>query len=256
VRLAPAFAHSGTVERGAGEQKHHDLETHGQRVRLYDGESIAGRSGNPGRKENLTPGAGEDLRRAPRSVRREFFRLFFRRQTPQEDSPPREYIRRAQGSGFIISEEGYILTNNHVVENADKITVELVDGRTLDAEIVGTDPESDVAVVRIRTDKLTPVALDKRSGTEELRGRKREPMRRPPGKLSRPLGLTVRDLMPEQAQRAGLKDQTGVAILKVSPGAEYVDREVVMDGNLITSRWPPDLPAFCRQIFAAIRQAV
>ncbi len=39
-------------------------------------------------------------------------------------------------------------------------------------------------------------------------------------------------------------------------GAEYLDQEVVVDGNLITSRWPPDLPAFCREIFAAVRQAV
>ena len=90
--------------------------------------------------------------------RDDFFGYFFRRRTPQEESPPRAYVRQAQGSGFLISEEGHILTNNHVVENADKIMVELIDGRTVDAEVVGTDPESDVAVIRIRADKLTPVA--------------------------------------------------------------------------------------------------
>jgi serine protease Do len=84
---------------------------------------------------------------------------FFRRRTPQEEAPPRQYVRQAQGSGFLISKEGHILTNNHVVENADKIMVDLIDGRTVDAELVGTDPESDVAVIRIRADKLTPVAL-------------------------------------------------------------------------------------------------
>ena len=89
----------------------------------------------------------------------EFFEYFFRRRTPPEDSPRREYVQRAQGSGFIISEDGYIITNNHVVAEADKVVVELVDGRTMDAEVVGTDPESDVAVVRIKVDKLTPVAL-------------------------------------------------------------------------------------------------
>lgn len=89
----------------------------------------------------------------------DFLDRFFRRQTLPEDAPPREYVRQAQGSGFIISAEGYILTNNHVVENADTIRVELIDGRTVDAEVVGTDPESDVAVIRIRAQKLTPVAL-------------------------------------------------------------------------------------------------
>jgi len=89
----------------------------------------------------------------------DFFEYFFRRRTPQEDSPQREYIQRSQGSGFLISEEGHILTNYHVVAEADKVVIDLVDGRTLEAEIVGTDPESDVAVVRIKTDKLAPVAL-------------------------------------------------------------------------------------------------
>jgi serine protease Do len=89
----------------------------------------------------------------------DFFQYFFRRHAPQDDSPKRDYIRRAQGSGFIISREGHILTNNHVVAGADKIAVELADGRTTDAEVVGTDAESDVAVIRIRADNLEPVAL-------------------------------------------------------------------------------------------------
>ena len=90
----------------------------------------------------------------------EFFDYFFHRRTPpQEDAPRRESIQRAQGSGFLISEDGYILTNNHVVADADKIVVDLVDSRSVDARVVGTDPESDVAVIRIETDKLTPVPL-------------------------------------------------------------------------------------------------
>jgi serine protease Do len=87
------------------------------------------------------------------------FEYFFRRRTPPEDAPPREQVQRAQGSGFIISNEGYVLTNNHVIAGADKVVVELVDGRAVDAQIVGTDPESDVAVIRIAADRLTPVAL-------------------------------------------------------------------------------------------------
>jgi serine protease Do len=89
----------------------------------------------------------------------DFFQYFFRRHAPQDDSTKRDYIRRAQGSGFIISKEGHILTNNHVVAGADKISVELADGRTTDAEVVGTDAESDVAVIRIKADNLEPVPL-------------------------------------------------------------------------------------------------
>ncbi len=84
---------------------------------------------------------------------------FFRRRAPREETPGREHTQRAQGSGFIISQDGYIITNNHVVEDADRLTVELVDGRTLEAQVVGADPESDVAVVRIQAGDLQPIAL-------------------------------------------------------------------------------------------------
>jgi len=89
----------------------------------------------------------------------DFFDYFFRRRAPQEDSSRQEYTQKAQGSGFLISADGYVLTNNHVVAEADKILVELVDGRTMDAQVVGADPESDVAVIRIQAEGLMPVAL-------------------------------------------------------------------------------------------------
>jgi serine protease Do len=74
---------------------------------------------------------------------------FFGRRAPQERSP-RKYHQEGQGSGFIISEDGYILTNNHVVGAVDKITVELKDGRTFDnAKLIGTDPDSEVALIKI-----------------------------------------------------------------------------------------------------------
>jgi serine protease Do len=89
----------------------------------------------------------------------DFFEFFRRRMPRQEESPGQEYTQRAQGSGFIISKEGYIVTNNHVVADADKVVVELVDGRTAEATVVGTDPDSDVAVIKIASDGLHPVAL-------------------------------------------------------------------------------------------------
>ena len=89
----------------------------------------------------------------------DFHDFFFRRRVPQRRAPQREFKQRAQGSGFIFTEDGYILTNNHVVGDADKVEVELVDGRTFRAEIVGTDPESDVAVIKIEADNLEPIEL-------------------------------------------------------------------------------------------------
>jgi len=91
----------------------------------------------------------------------DFFDFFFRRD-PRGRSPERDYVQRAQGSGFIISEKGYILTNNHVVGGADEVLVDLENGGTVKAEIVGTDPESDVAVIKVDPEKVNgirPVAL-------------------------------------------------------------------------------------------------
>ncbi len=80
----------------------------------------------------------------------EFFKHFF--------SPPR-YRERGAGSGFIISPDGYIVTNNHVIEGAQKITVKLLDGRTFKGEVVGKDPFSDIALLKIPAKNLTPLPL-------------------------------------------------------------------------------------------------
>ena len=66
-------------------------------------------------------------------------------------------MQRGWGSGFIFSDEGYILTNHHVVGDADKINVQLSDGREYDAKIVGSDPRSDVAIIKIEEAKDLPV---------------------------------------------------------------------------------------------------
>ncbi len=84
-----------------------------------------------------------------------FFRDFFGRDVlPQL---PQEYRQQGQGSGFIIDKTGIILTNAHVVDDADKVTVRLRDGRTFRGEVRGVDEPSDLAVVKIKGDNL-PVA--------------------------------------------------------------------------------------------------
>ncbi len=71
----------------------------------------------------------------------------------------REQKQRGLGSGVIISSDGYILTNNHVVDNADELKVLLNDDRELTAKVIGTDPKTDVAVIKIEADNLPVVTL-------------------------------------------------------------------------------------------------
>jgi serine protease Do len=78
---------------------------------------------------------------------RDPFREFF---GPFENEPSQEFKQRSLGSGFIIDQEGYIVTNNHVIEDADQIKVRLWDEREFDAELVGRDPKTDLALIRIK----------------------------------------------------------------------------------------------------------
>ncbi|MHC4727227.1 MAG: trypsin-like peptidase domain-containing protein, partial [Planctomycetota bacterium] len=91
------------------------------------------------------------------------FDFFFRRPPRQREQraprQPRRESRTAQGSGFLISADGYILTNNHMVEESEKIEVELTDGRKFTAKIIGTDPDSDVAVVKVDAENLPYLEL-------------------------------------------------------------------------------------------------
>lgn len=83
-----------------------------------------------------------------------FFRQFFGDETPR-----RQRMLSSLGSGVIVSDDGYVLTNHHVIRGADQIQVALRDGRETLAEVIGTDPESDLAVLRIALDDLPVIEL-------------------------------------------------------------------------------------------------
>jgi serine protease Do len=86
----------------------------------------------------------------------DFFRQF--------DNQPSDQPEEASGSGFIVSPDGYILTNNHVVADADKVTVTLYDKRTFEAKVIGRDPTTDVAVVKIEDKNLPTLSLGDDAG--------------------------------------------------------------------------------------------
>jgi serine protease Do len=78
-----------------------------------------------------------------------FFRRFFGEEFERRMPPPREFQQQGLGSGVIVTSDGYIITNNHVVEGADELNISLPDKRTFKAKVIGTDPKTDVAVIKI-----------------------------------------------------------------------------------------------------------
>jgi serine protease Do len=83
-----------------------------------------------------------------------------------DEDERRPFRQQGQGSGFIISSDGYVLTNNHVIEDADQVTVRLRDDRPYRARIVGRDPQTDIAILRIDARDLQPVRF---GSSSELR---------------------------------------------------------------------------------------
>jgi len=94
-------------------------------------------------------GGGDDFYNNP------FFEQFFGPQFRRQQ--PRQFKQQAQGSGFIINKDGHLLTNNHVVEGADTITVILSDKKEVKAKLIGTDPQTDIALLKIDDGDNLPV---------------------------------------------------------------------------------------------------
>ncbi len=114
----------------------------------------AKRSASRGLPKGAFPGVTpEDLEQVP-----EFLRHFFGGQFGREPAPRES---QSMGSGFIVSEDGYVLTNNHVIDGADEIIVRLNDRRELTATLIGADERSDLAVLKIEAEDLPVVEIGK-----------------------------------------------------------------------------------------------
>jgi serine protease Do len=110
------------------------------------------------------PDAPEIPQAPPGSPFEEFFRDFFERNRPpgqggQPGQPQRPRRAQSLGSGFVIDASGIVVTNNHVIDGADEINVILQDNTSLKAELLGTDPRTDIAVLRVRPEKPLPAAV-------------------------------------------------------------------------------------------------
>ena len=81
------------------------------------------------------------------------------RQFLQPSEPPAGRLEQASGSGFIVSKDGYILTSNHVVADEDKVQVILLDHRQFEAKVIGRDPTTDVALIKIDATDLPTVVM-------------------------------------------------------------------------------------------------
>ena len=108
---------------------------------------------------NVSTEKTEKIVRAPISpfLNDPFFRQFFGNQFMQQ--PPIERKAHSLGSGVIVSPDGYILTNNHVIKNADKIKVLLSDKREFTGKLVGADPKTDLAVIKIEAEDLSSIEI-------------------------------------------------------------------------------------------------
>ncbi|WP_298802712.1 trypsin-like peptidase domain-containing protein, partial [uncultured Lentibacter sp.] len=80
------------------------------------------------------------------------FEDFFKEFQDRNGQGNRPRRSSALGSGFVISEDGYIVTNNHVIEGADEIIIEFFEGGELEAKVIGTDPKTDIALLKVESD--------------------------------------------------------------------------------------------------------
>ncbi|MBE9606194.1 DegQ family serine endoprotease [Acetobacteraceae bacterium H6797] len=140
-------------------------------VNIQTSQTVQARAGRPGGPGG--PGGPDVPQAPPGSPFEEFFRDFLERNRPPgmpgaPSQPQRPRRAQSLGSGFIIDPSGIVVTNNHVIDGADEINVVLQDNTTLKAELIGTDPRTDIAVLRVKPDKPLPSVKFGDSDTAEV----------------------------------------------------------------------------------------
>ena len=115
---------------------------------------------------------GDDSPFPPGSPMERFFRRFGRRTAiggPQERAPRGAQLQMGQGSGFFISADGYAVTNNHVVDKAETVEVTTDDGKTYTAKVIGADPRTDIALIKVEGRTDFPYVPSRRQGAAHRR---------------------------------------------------------------------------------------
>jgi len=154
------------------------------------------------------------------------FRRFFDFGTPHQQPGKQS---RALGSGVIVNaEKGYILTNNHVIEESSGITVTLTDGRIIAAELIGTDPQTDIAVLKVKAENLTAVKM---ANSDKLRVGDFTVVNN--GSIERGiLGVQIQDLTPELASAFDVKINKGAVVAQVIPDSA-AEKAGIKTGDII-----------------------
>ena len=120
-------------------------------------EQVSGAVVNITTRTTVTTAGGPNTPMVPEGAPFEdFFRDFMVRNGNGDGQQQRQRRGSALGSGFVISEDGFIVTNNHVIESADEISIEFYSGENLPATVVGTDPNTDIALLKVESDKPLP----------------------------------------------------------------------------------------------------
>lgn len=109
---------------------------------------------------NLTNATGSDLSMQEIIAKNENSAVAITTESVSTDTWARQYVTEGAGSGIVYSEDGYIITNNHVIEGASTINVTFNDGKSYEASLVAADSQSDIAVLKIDADGLTPVSFN------------------------------------------------------------------------------------------------
>lgn len=137
---------------------------------------------------------------------------------PRGEGETQERVQRGLGSGVIVSEEGYILTNNHVIAETDEINVRMYNGNEVTAELVGTDPQTDIAVLKVNVDNLPTVELGDSDGLKV-------------GSFVLAIGSPLREDLAHTVSM-GIVSAKGRSINELTPYGDYIQTDAAINpGN-------------------------